>query len=312
MWNSPPRPLSIPDESPSPPATTGGMSTHSTVPETPAEPRIERLQRWFAALCSALLHLLMLWVLLHAAPPVVTSPQSAAGGSRVQVRFIGQPSQSEQPLPDPTEKPTPVARQKPAKPAPAASRLQSTLVERADDPVPPVQPEGTPQPHPPAPADLPRPSQAQQPSRPPPPSQSRRPELWTGRPPGLLPKETAPENAGLSDSPAVRNGRGRDMSASGPSMELGGYLVYYEVLSQDKLRAWADAGIEELSIPLPGTRYYMVCDIQIAIKRGSGKCRALDPASPEMDAIGDAREVVTMQRVYKQGELVWSGPGPYR
>ncbi|KRG70421.1 hypothetical protein [Pseudoxanthomonas dokdonensis] len=288
------------------------MSQHPVVPEARPEPRIERLQRWFAALCSALLHLLMLLILLHSSPPIVSSPQSAAGGSRTQVRFIGQPGQTRQPAPEPIKKPKPLANKKPAKPARAASRLQSTLVDRADQPIPPVQQQATPQPQPTAPSAEPAPSPAQQPSDPPPPSQSRRPELWTGQPPGMLPRETAPENAGLSASPAVRNGRGRDISASGPSMELGGYLVYYEVLSDDKLRAWADAGIKELSIPLPGTRYYMVCDIQIAIKRGSGKCRSVDPGSPEMDAIGDARKVVTMQRVYKQGELVWSGPGPYR
>ena len=95
-------------------------------------------------------------------------------------------------------------------------------------------------------------------------------------------------------------------------MELGGYLVYYEVLSEAKLRAWADQGMKELSIPLPGTRYYMICPLEIALKRGSGKCRALDPNSPEMDAIGDARKAVTMLQVYKQGELVWRGPGPYK
>ena len=29
-------------------------------------------------------------------------------------------------------------------------------------------------------------------------------------------------------------------------------------------------------------------------------------------AIGDAREVVTMHQVYRRGNLVWWGPGPYR
>jgi hypothetical protein len=289
------------------------MSTAATAMETWAEPRIERLQPWIAALFSALLHLLMLLILLYASKPIVTTSQSAAGGSRVKVDFIGEPRQSEQPTQTPQDPPP----QAPVKPPLARSPVQSTLVEHADHPVPPDAPSpvrrpSEPLPQPPSPQDDPAPSQAQQPATAPPPSARRRPETWTGRPPGMIEEDAAPENAGLTDSPAINNGRGRDVTAAGPSMELGGYLVYYEVLSEDKLRAWAEQGIKELFIPLPGTRYYMICSLEIALKRGSGKCRALEPNSPEMEGIGDARKVVTMLQVYKQGELVWRGPGPYK
>jgi hypothetical protein len=260
-----------------------------------------------------LLHLLMLLLLLYASKPIVTTSQSAAGGSRVRVDFIGEPRQSEQPIQTPQNPPP---KQAPV-PRPAASRVQSTLVEHADNPVPPDAPplpDPVPRPSEPpsSPPDDPAPSQAQKPASGPPPSSRRRPETWTGRPPGLIEDDVAPENAGVANSPAIRNGRGRDVTAAGPSMELGGYLVYYEVLSEAKLRTWADQGMKELFIPLPGTRYYMVCSLEIALKHGSGKCRALDPESPEMQAIGDAREAVIMVRVYKQGELVWRGPGPYK
>lgn len=290
------------------------MSIASIRIETWPEPRIERLQPWIAGLVSALLHLLMLLLLLYASKPIVTTSQSASGGSRVKVDFIGEPRQSEQPTQAP-ENPPP--RRAPV-PPPAASRVQSTLVEHSDNPVPPDTPELTepiPRPSEPQPLpaqDDPAQSQAQKPATSPPPSARRRPETWTGRPPGLLEEDAAPENAGLADSPAIQNGRGRDVAAAGPSMELGGYLVYYDVLSETKLQAWADQGIKELFIPLPGTRYYMVCPLEIALKRSSGKCRALDPDSPEMQAVGDARKVVTMLQVYKQGELVWRGPGPYK
>ena len=278
-------------------------------------PKTERLQSWIAALFSALLHLLVLLILLYASKPIITTSQSAAGGSRVKVDFIGEPRQSEQPTQAPENPPprrTPVP--------PSASRVQSTLVEHSDNPVPPDTPELTepiarpsePQPLPPNPQDDSVQSQAQKPATSPPPSARRRPETWTGRPPGLLEEDAAPENAGLADSPAIQNGRGRDVTAAGPSMELGGYLVYYDVLSETKLQAWADQGIKELFIPLPGTRYYMVCPLEIALKRSSGKCRARDPDSPEMQAVGDARKVVIMLQVYKQGELVWRGPGPYK
>ncbi len=288
------------------------MSKLTRVQTWAADPGIERLQSWIAALSSALLHLLMLLILLHSSRPTVTTPQSAAGGSRVRVDFIGEPNSSDQPVEAPPS-PPPTRPPEPTPPAPAASRVRPTLVDRSDNPLPPAGPVSSDSrtarrtPHS---AERSSDSPPQPPS--PPSSARRRPETWTGRPPGLLVEDLAPENTGQANSPAIRDGRGRDMAANGPSMELGGYLVYYDVLSEARLRAWAAQGMKELSIPLPGTRYYMVCPLEIALRRGSGKCRAVDPDSPEMQAIGDARQAVTMLRVYKQGELVWRGPGPYR
>ena len=56
----------------------------------------------------------------------------------------------------------------------------------------------------------------------------------------------------------------------------------------------------------------MVCPLEIARRRESGACRLLDPDDPEMSGIGDAREVISMHRVYRRGELVWRGPRAYR
>ncbi|MCL6711646.1 hypothetical protein M8R20_32160 [Pseudomonas sp. R2.Fl] len=289
------------------------MSNASKRVETwAADPRVERSQSWIAALFSALLHLLMLFILLYSSKPTVTAPQSAAGGSRVRVDFIGEPNQSDQPVQAPPS-PPPARPPEPIPPPPAASRIPSRLVDRADDPVPPEarMPSDSRDARR-SPSTVPRQSQSQPQPPSTPSSARRRPETWTGRPPGLMAEDAAPENAGMTNSPAIRNGRGRDMTANGPSMELGGYLVYYDVRNEVQLRSWADQGMKELFLPLPGTRYYMVCPLEIALKRGSGKCRALDPDAPEMKAIGDARQAVNMMQVYKQGELVWNGPGPYR
>ena len=49
-----------------------------------------------------------------------------------------------------------------------------------------------------------------------------------------------------------------------------------------------------------------------SLRRGSGKCRLLEPTDPQMQEIGDARQVVVVMYVYRRGELVWRGPGPYR
>lgn len=95
-------------------------------------------------------------------------------------------------------------------------------------------------------------------------------------------------------------------------MEVDGYQVYYELISETRLRAWRDQGMTELFLPLPGTRRYMVCPLEVALRRGSGACRMVEPDAPELEAIGDARQVINMQRVYKLGEVVWRGPGPYK
>ncbi len=284
------------------------MSNASTRVDTRAEPWVERLQPWFAAFLSALLHVLMLLVLLFASTPTVTPPQGAASGGRVKVDFLGETPQPAQPSPAaPSLPPSP----EPVQTRRVASRVQTTLVPQADDPVPAdaVTTPDTPTTRP-AQDDAAQ-SQAQMPAASPPATTRRRSATW-GRPPGLLEEDVAPEDEGLARNAAINRGSRNDLNAAEPSLEVGGYQVYYDLRSETLLRTWMGQGMKELSIPLPGTRYYMVCPAQVALERGSGKCRLLAPDSPEMQAIGDAREVIDMIQVYRRGELVWRGPGPYR
>ena len=272
------------------------MSRTSSRTEARAESRIERWQHWIAVLCSALLHVLFVLLAMWSSTITTTPPQGADAGSRMAVDFIGvtppPPSKA------PANKPSPAARR------PAASRVQSTAVTHAQDPVPPDVPEQAAQ----DPAEVSAATPAA-PAMPAPPQ--RRSHIW-GQPPGMLQEDLAPENAGLARSPAIHRGRGNDASSAQPSMEVGGYQVYYDLLSETRLRAWRDQGMTELFLPLPGTRRYMVCPLETALRRESGPCRLLEPDSPELAAIGDARQVINMQKVYRQGEVVWSGPGPYK
>ena len=274
------------------------MSKASTHTAAGAEARIERLQHWFAVLFSALLHVLLLLLALWSSPVTVTQPQGADAGSRMAVQFIGLTP------PPPTVAPPTIAKpaEKPAAKSPASSRVQSTPSPDAEDPLPPESREPPAQNPPQAPAATPPP----QPQLP-----RRRSHVW-GQPPGMLPENLAPENAGLARSPATERGRRNDASAGQPSMEVGGYQVYYDLRSETRLRTWRDQGMTELFMPLPGTRRYMVCPLETALRRESGPCRLLEPDSPELAKIGDAREAIDMQQVYRQGEVVWSGPGPYK
>lgn len=300
------------------------MSSASIRVEARARPWAERLQPWIAALVSALLHLLMLLLLLFASTPTVTTPQGTAGGGRMKVEFVGETRQPVQPV---TTKPSPPTPQKPkpVRKRPATSPVRSTLVQHADDPVPPeapdtpgtvvalpptpVQPPSVPSP--PQPQNKAPPSQAQAPAASPPASTQRRPETWTGRPPGMLDQDIG-QDEGLARSASTSRGRRNDLDTAEPSLEVGGYQVYYDLRSETQLRAWMAEGMKELSLPLPGTQYFMVCPAQVALDRGSGKCRLVGPDSSELKTIGDAREVINMIQVYRRGELVWRGPGPYR
>ena len=274
------------------------MSKASSKADTRIESWLERRQHWIAVLVSTLLHLLFLFLMMLSSRITVTPPQGTAGGSRMVVDFIG--ATPPQPKHAPPAKP---AARKPAAKPPAKSRVQSTLVTQADDPVPPDAPDD-------APDDAAQ-DQAPASAAAPPPTPRRRPHIW-GQPPGMLQENLAPENAGLARSPAIGRGRRNDAAISAPSMEVGGYQVYYDQRSETKLRAWRDQGMTEIFLPLPGTRRYMVCPLETALKRESGPCRLLEPDSPELKTIGDAREVINMQQVYRLGERVWSGPGPYR
>ncbi|MEG8175834.1 type II toxin-antitoxin system RelE/ParE family toxin, partial [Xanthomonas hortorum pv. gardneri] len=188
----------------------------------------------------------------------------------------------------------------------------STLVKTAKNPIPPagntrrgglVEQRQT--------QPVQRPTPPQPPAEPSSPPQ-RRPQTWTGRPPGMLEEEADAAEDGMSNTPTISEGRRRDRNNAQPSMDVGGYQVYYEVRSETQLRNWRDQGMKEVAIILPGTQYRMVCPLEVALKRGSSKCRLLPPDSPELKDIGDAREVINMMEVYKQGEPVWRGPGPYR
>ncbi len=272
------------------------MSKASSLADARAEPWIERWQHWIAVLVSGLLHLLFLLLMMLSSQVTVTPPQGTAGGSRMVVDFIG--ATPPQPKHTPPAKP---AASKPAAKTPAASRIQSTPVTQADDPVPPDAPDDATQDQ----------AQSQAPAASPPPTPPRRPHIW-GQPPGMLQEDLAPENAGLARSPSMDRGRRNDASNAAPSMEVGGYQVYYDLLSETRLRAWRDQGMTEIFLPLPGTRRYMVCPLETALRRESGPCRLLEPDDPELKNIGDAREGINMQKVYRLGEEVWSGPGPYR
>lgn len=273
------------------------MSKASRRTDAGARDRAERLQSWIAALLTALLHLLMLLAVMLAPPITVTASQDGAAGSPMEVTYIDETLRP----PSPPE---------PSAPAPAASRLQTTLVTQADDPAPlqvvdipdsPAPPVAEPprQPQPtPAPPDAPD-------------EPVERPAHTWGQPPGMLPQNRAPVNAGRARSPAVNRSRGSGAS-SGTSLEVGGYQVYYDLLDEARLRAWRDQGMTELFLPLPGTRRLMVCPLEIALHRDSGACRLVEPDDPELEAIGDARDVITMQRVYRLGEVLWRGPGAYR
>lgn len=271
------------------------MSKASSRADALPQSRIERAQHWTAVLSSALLHLLLVLLAMLSAPVTVTTPQGAASdaGSRMAVDFIGK-------TPPPVG---PAVASKPAATPPASSPVQSTLVARADDPVPPNVPDvATQDPAPAATSPAAPPASA---------TPQRRSHIW-GQPPGMLQENLAPVNAGLARRPTIERGRGNGASAAEARMEVGGYQVYYDLLSETRLRAWRDQGMTEVFIPLPGIRQYMACPLETALRRESGPCRLLEPDSPELANIGDAREAIIMQQVYRQGELVWRGPGPYR
>jgi len=262
-------------------------------------PWSERLQPWAAALASALLHVLMVLLLLHSQPPLVSAPQGASSGGRVKVDFVGEPAPTlpttpPQDTPRPVPKPATRPRQDTRKPVLEARYAEPPAAPALDENREPPTPEPAP-PSPPAPSE---------------PAQ-RRPQTWSGRPPGWVDTQTSPD-AGRSPGPADRGGTYIDRAAGEPAMQVGGYQIIYELLRETRLRAWMAEGIKELSIPLPGTRYLMVCPAEVALRRGSSSCRLLPPDSPELESIGDAREIIMVMNVYRQGELVWQGPGPYR
>ncbi|WP_132987100.1 type II toxin-antitoxin system RelE/ParE family toxin [Luteimonas terricola] len=267
-------------------------------PATHRAPRFDRLHPWIAALSSALLHLLFVLLLLSSTPITMSNPDGAAGGSRMEVEFIDVTHA----IPSPPEFPTPPRERVPPRPdadqPPSASRLQVVQVEQAEDPLPPDADDE------PQDAATPPPASAR-------PAPRRQQHAW-GQPPGMLAEDHAPVNAGPAPSPAAYRGRRYNASAAEPNMEVGGFQVIYDLRSEERIRAWRDEGMTEIFLPLPGARQYMVCPLETALRRESGPCRLVEPDAPEMADIGDAREVINMERVYRRGDLVWKGPGPYR
>lgn len=273
------------------------------------EPLSERTRPWIAATVSVLLHALLILLALLTPPMVMTPPEEGAeAGSRIQVDMIGETSpQPTPPVPDVKVPPT-----QPARAAPAASRMKTALVMQTENVVPPdADTSSDAATKSPDSAEETAPQPPQPVAASPPPTTQRRTRSQ-GRPPGMSPEHNAEVNAGRARSSNVGAGSGRRGAGSGPSMDAGGYQVYYDVFSEMRLRAWKEQGIEEIFIPLPGTRQYMVCKLEIALRRGSGDCRLLEPEDPEMENIGDSRKVIDFHQVYRRGELVWRGPGAYR
>ncbi len=284
------------------------MSDASSLTARLANRLTDRHQRWTAALASLLVHVLFVLALLYSSRLELAPPEgSSSGGARVKVDFIGEARDDDQRLPvPPTGIQAPQERPKPLKPlvtTPVTSPVDATRVTEADNPV--AEEETAPQPTSSEQA-LPQP-QSQPPASQP---AWRRSSRW-GQPPGMLSQDTAPENHGPTVGSGRSEGRGQD-NAAGPSMDVDGHQIYYDLRNELKLGSWQAQGMTELSFPLPGRRQFMVCPLEIVARRSSGGCRLVEPNDPELQAVGDARDVVNVMRVYRRGELVWRGPGAYR
>lgn len=265
---------------------------------------IKRNERSIASLVSLLVHLLFLAALLYSSKMELAQTESSStGGARVKVDFLGEPTDDEQRVPVP---PTPSERPKPLKPlvtTPVKSPVDTTRVTEAENPVAPDES----QPQPPASQQAIAPPQDRPPSSPP---AWRRSARW-GQPPGMLAQDTAPENLGPTVGAGQRQGNNQG-NADSPSMEVDGHQIYYDLRNDLKVAQWQAQGMKEVSFPLPGRREFMVCALEIVATRGSGGCRLVQPDDPELATIGDARDVVTVMRIYRRGELIWRGPGAYR
>ncbi len=254
-----------------------------------------RVHRWTAALVTALVHtLLVLLVTQPPSPMTPTTPQGSAGGSRMEVTLL---DETHPPLHDPA-----LAVRPPVKPpeAPRAiKRPPATPVVQAALPTPP-EAAGT--------SD----TSTTPPALPPEPPDTRRDTAEVGFPMRARPDDAARANAALAAKLRGNRGQSNDAPPVGPNMGVDGFQVYYDLANETRLRAWRDQGMTELFLPLPGTRRLMVCPLETMLRRSSGPCRMVEMDSPELKTIGDAREVIDVQRVYQRGDMVWSGPGAYR
>jgi hypothetical protein len=269
---------------------------------------IKRHERSIGSLVSLLVHLLFLLALLYSSKiELAQTDSSSAGGARVKVDFLGDPTDDEQRVPvPPTGTQNPSERPKPLKPlvtTPVTSPVDATRVTEAENPVAPDES----QPQPPASQQAIAPPQDRPPSSSP---AWRRSARW-GQPPGMLAQDTAPENLGPTVGAGQRQGNNQGNAAT-PSMEVDGHQIYYDLRNERKVAEWQAQGMKEVSFPLPGRREFMVCALEIVATRGSGGCRLVEPGDDQLASIGDARDVVTVMRIYRRGELIWSGPGAYR
>ncbi|MBO9663424.1 type II toxin-antitoxin system RelE/ParE family toxin [Dokdonella sp.] len=258
--------------------------------------RTERVHRWTAVLATVLLHtLLVLLVTQPPTPMTMSAPQGSPGGSRMDVTLLDEAHPS--PPHDPAltvRQPVPVQRPKAPR---AIQRPPSMPVMQGAVPMPPEAADTSTAPPTPAPA----------------PPEPRRDTAEVGFPMRTRPSDADQANAAL----AAKLGSSRRQSDNnerpvGPNVGVDGFEVYYDLADETRLRAWRDQGMTELFLPMPGTRRLMVCPLEVALRRGSGACRMVEMDSPELKTIGDAREVIRIQRVYQRGSVVWSGPGPYR
>ena len=259
--------------------------------------RTDRVHRGMAALVSVLLHGLLFVVMMRDPPITMAMQQAEAGSSGMSVTLI-----------DPTLPPSPAepvppahARARPKKPK--APRPPPTPVEQATVPLP-AEAADTAESTNASPDTAPEPTEA-------PRETARPPHAW-GQPPGM--DANAIANAALAAKLGSYRGRGNTNAPPpvGPDMAVDGFQVYYELANETRLRAWRAQGMTELFLPMPGSLRLMVCPLEVALRRGSSACRMVEPDSPQLKVIGDARDVITIQRVYQLGDLVWSGPGPYR
>ncbi|MBD9477690.1 type II toxin-antitoxin system RelE/ParE family toxin [Pseudoxanthomonas sp. PXM02] len=269
---------------------------------------IKRNERSIASLVSLLVHLLFVAALLYSSKMELAQPESAsAGGARVKVDFLGDPTDA---TPNPPVPPTgtrnPSERPKPLKPlvtTPVKSPVDTTRVTEAENPVAPDES----RPQPPASQQAVAPPQDRAPASPP---AWRRSARW-GQPPGMLAQDTAPDNYGPTVGAGQRQGNNQG-NAANPSMEVDGHQIYYDLRNERKIAEWQLQGMKEIFFPLPGRSDLMVCALEIVATRGSGGCRLVQPGDPQLETIGDARDVVDVMRIYRRGELIWRGPGMYR
>jgi len=283
------------------------MTATSQRPAKGSGALLDRWQSWGAALFSALLHVLMLLIILHAAKTSLAPPAGGGmGGARVKVEFIGQPTQGEKRPPAPVAGTTQTDKPKPPRPPKPVTPVQATRVARADTPIAPDNDQPR---QPDANDSAGRQRRVQPPAGDP---NARRSATPSGQAPGLLTRETAPTNNGTDRGTSRSEARGPAAPGREPRMEVDGHQIYYDVRNEEWLLDWLAQGMTELYFPLPGRRDLMVCPLEIVVRRGSGGCRVVQPDDPDLPNIGDARKVVHVVRVYRRGELVWSGPGAYK